>query len=519
MDERDRLRARKTLERGTLGIGRPAPICLVYPSPYHVGMSSLGFQTLYRILNLQGIGAHRAFLPDAWAPASLPWPQPKQSIVSYEVERPISSYPVLGVSFAYELEIAGLVRMLEGAGIPPLAKDRGLHDPIVVGGGPITFSNPSLLLPFVDVLLCGEAELELPALLDRMLACTHRPARLDAAIASPHVVLGELDPGSFSELPDTAKAPEECLPAYSAIVTPETELSDMFLIEPERGCSRRCTFCVMRGSTNGGMRILAAERTLALVPAHARRVGLVGAAVTDHPELERLVADIVASGRQLGISSLRADRLTPSLLGNLAKGGYRTITVASDGISERVRAALRRKIREDDLLRAAELIRAHGFHRMKVYEMIGVPGETDNDVEELVRFARELSGIVRLTLTFSTFVAKRNTPLDGSPFLGVSAAEARLSRIREGLQGKVELRPQSPKWAEVEFVLAQRGPEVGHAALAAVRAGGRYADYRRAFRELGAAHRELRFGDEQAWARRKGKAATRVGLPMLPAGL
>lgn len=520
-DERADLRARRAREIGTLGVGRPSEVALAYPSPYRAGMSSLGFQTLYRILHETGLGAHRAFLPDAWEPMALAWPQPRRPVLTYEGERPLSSYRVVGVSVAYELELAGLVRLLEGSGIPVLAADRGEHDPIIVAGGPLTFSNPWPLLPFVDLLISGEAEDILPDAVERLLEHRRRGAAIAAAATLPSTIVGELEPGLWQELPDPARASKARVPAYSAIVTPDTELADMFLVEPERGCSRQCAFCVMRVSTNGGMRLVAMNDVLPLIPDHAKKVGLVGAAVTDHPELEGIVASLVESGRAVSISSLRADRLTPRFLDDMQRSGHRTITVASDGISERMRLLLDRKIKEEHLLRAAHMIHAHGFHRMKVYEMMGAPGETDADADELVRFALELAKIQRLALTFSTFVAKRNTPLDGQPFLGVKAAEERLRRIRDGLKGKVEMRPQSPRWAHIEHLLASAGPEGGHAALRAVHAGARYADWVRAFAETSAPPRALRFGDEAARARRKGKAAERpskFALPVLGAG-
>ncbi len=166
-------------------------------------------------------------------------------------------------------------------------------------------------------------------------------------------------------------------------------------------------------------------------------------------------------------------------------------------------------------MRAAQLVSAEGFHRLKLYEMMGAPGETDDDADELIRFATELSKIVRLTLTFSTFVAKRNTPLDGQPFVGTKIAEARLARIRKGLKGRVELRPQPPKWAHVEYVLSQRGPEVGYAAIEAVHAGGGYRAWMNAFEGLPEDNpRPLVFGDEARRAGRTGKAR-RDRLPVL----
>lgn len=495
-------------EVGTLGVDQPSMFCLAYPSPYTVGMSSLGFQTLYRILWAEGIGCHRAFLPDGWDRHALQWPPPPEPILSYEAMRPLSDYPLIGVSVAYELEIAGLIRMLHGAGIPLLASQRRARDPIIIAGGPLTDTNPASLLPFVDVLISGEAEALLPEAIRRLAAGVDRDDALTRIAGLPHSALGEIEPGRIAPLPACASAPHELLPAYSAITTPHTELSDMFLIEPERGCSRRCTFCVMRGPSTGGMRILDAALPLGLIPDHAKRVGLVGAAVTDHPELEPMVAKIVESGRGVGVSSLRADRLTPSLLDALSRGGYRQITVASDGISERLRALLVRKIDAESLLRAAELVRDNGRLRgLKIYQMIGVPTETDADADELVAFIRELSRITRVTLGISTFVAKRNTPLDGQEFVGVSAAEARLAAIARGLRGAATMRPQSPKWAHVEWLLARHGAEGGHAALAATQAGGSYRAWVRAFAELGPPSRPWVYGDEAAQARRRGKAA------------
>ena len=192
----------------------------------------------------------------------------------------------------------------------------------------------------------------------------------------PHTILGEIEPGNVAELPACASAAQDLLPAYSQITTPHTELADMFLVEPERGCSRRCTFCVMRGPSTGGMRILPAARPLELIPPHAKRVGLVGAAVTDHPELESLGCASSRAAAAFGVSSLRrsthaeparrarARRLPPD------HGRIR-------GISERMRTLLVRKIDETALVRAAELVRDNGRLRgLKIYQLIGVPPRT-----------------------------------------------------------------------------------------------------------------------------------------------
>jgi radical SAM superfamily enzyme YgiQ (UPF0313 family) len=258
----------------------------------------------------------------------------------------------------------------------------------------------------------------------------------------------------------------------------------MFLIETERGCSRGCTYCVMRRSTNGGMRVVPMERILSLVPEDARRVGLVGAAVSDHPRVAAIVRTLAERGCEVGLSSLRPDRLDDDLVGALRLAGYKTLTTAMDGTSDRIRDTLERRARIRHLERAAELARAHGMARLKLYLMIGVPGETDEDVDECVAFTTTLSQRVPVALGIAPFCPKRNTPLAGAAFAGIPVVQRRLERLRRGLRGRVEVRATSARWAWVEAVLAKGGEAEGRAVLDAVRAGGTFAAYQRAFAAL-----------------------------------
>jgi radical SAM superfamily enzyme YgiQ (UPF0313 family) len=467
---------RLAAETGTLYKEARRRVALCYPSPYRVGMSSLGFQTIYREINLHAdTAAERAFLPDdvaAWRAARLP-------LITYEHRRPVSEFDAVAFSVSYELEIAGVFEMLELAGIPILRSERDDSHPLVVVGGPLTFSNPTPLAPFADVMLLGEAEEIVHDLLDAIEgAAESRDDLLDAL--APRA--GFFVPGRTPELGAVAKALDDRLPARSQILTPNTELRSMFLVEPERGCSRGCTYCVMRRTTNGGMRTVPPERVLDLIPDDARRVGLVGAAVTDHPRIVDLVRAIVDDGREIGISSLRADRLTSELVGLLKRGGARTLTTAADGASERLRVAIDRKTKEEVLVRAAGFVREHGFDRLKLYMMVGLPGETEDDVDELIRFGTELSRIAPLSFGIAPFVAKRNTPMDGAPFEPIASVERKLERLRRGLRGRAEVRPTSARWAWVEYMLAQTGPEAGLAALDAWRDGGGFVDWKRAFK-------------------------------------
>ncbi|MGE0397155.1 MAG: radical SAM protein [Kofleriaceae bacterium] len=469
-------------ERGTIHKEAELRVALVYPSPYRTAMSSLGYQQIYRVLNdMPGVAADRAMLPDEGAPAG--------HLISLETGRPVGGYPLLAYSVAYELEIAGVVETLERAGIPALARDRERHHPLIVAGGPLTFSNPAPLAPFFDVILVGEGEEVVRELVELGRDVGFDRERVWAAIAGrpgfylPHAP----DAGFVEKVPPVAQASDELLPARSVITTPNTELANMFMTEAARGCSRGCTYCVMRRSTNGGMRIVPRETIIAGIPEGTRRVGLVGAAVTDHPDIAAIVRDVVDGGREVGISSLRADKLTDELVGLLARGGYRTLTVAADGASERMRRVVERSTREEHLLRSAQFAAAHRLHTLKIYMMLGVPSETDADVDELVALSRQLAAIhPRVAYGLAPFVAKRNTPLDGTPFAGIDVVEARLARLRKGLSaaglaGKVEVRPTSARWAWVEYMLAQGEARAGLAVMDAHRAGGSFAAYRKAF--------------------------------------
>jgi radical SAM superfamily enzyme YgiQ (UPF0313 family) len=472
----DGLRGLLADEQGTLFKDARLEVALCYPSPYHVGMSSLGFQAIYREVHAHpDATAERVFLPDdveAWKKAKL---------VPASIERlkPLNQFGLLAFSVAYELELPGLFELLELSGFASLREARPDDAPLVVAGGPLTFSNPDPLEPFVDVLIQGEAEDLIAPLLDAVLAGGGKRAVLERLAHRP----GFRVPGLSAEATRgfVFKATDARLPARSQIITPHTELRSMFLIEPERGCSRGCHYCVLRRTTNGGMRTVPPERVLELIPPHAKRVGLVGAAVTDHPRIIELLEALVRGGKEVGVSSLRAERLTPPLVQALRDGGATVLTVASDGPSQRLRDLVDRKHSEVQIVRAAELAKAHGMKRLKIYNVIGLPTETDEDIDELVRFSLELSRILPVALGVAPFAAKRNTPLDGAPFAGIEVVDKRLERLRKGLKGRAELRPTSARWAWVEYVLAQSGPEAGLAAYDAWKAGGAFAAWKKAF--------------------------------------
>lgn len=475
--QRDTIQHRLSQERGTLYRDAPFRVALTYPSPYRVGMSSLGYQVMYRELNgRDDLVAERAFAPDDFEQAR----RHRETVVTYESMRPLGDHDVVALSVAYENELGGVIETLELGGIPARRAERtpGRH-PFVLMGGPLTFSNPTPLAGYADAVVMGEAEEAVHDAMDVLVSERDHDVRLAKLAEHPNVWVPALHGEALAKIAAADNATK--LPAYAQIMTPDTELSDMFLVETERGCSRGCQYCVMRRSTNGGMRLAAVERILERVPADAKKVGLVGAAVSDHPKIVEIVDALVDRGMTVGLSSLRPDRLSDRFVGALKRGGYRTITTAMDGPSERLRAMLERHAKVRHLEKAAEVARAHGMMTLKLYLMVGLPSETDEDIDECVGFITGLSKVIPIALGIAPFVSKRNTPLDGLPFAGIDVVEKRLERLRRGLKGRAEVRPTSARWAWIEWVLAQGGEKAGLAVYDAVKAGGRFADYQRAF--------------------------------------
>ena len=479
---RQTIERRKDSERAPLFARGQRRLAVVYPSPYRAGMSSLGYQRILTLLRDADLSAERAFLPDdvgAWRRSGAP-------LITYETGTPLRDFSILAVSLAYEAELIGLFDLLQLSGIPVLRRDRGPHDPQILLGGPISMASPAFLADFVDACLLGEGEdVVVPGVASWFDAET-RDGWLDAIEALPG---GWVPERAGMRIPPTAKASDAHLPARSAWLAPEAELSNMFLIEGERGCHRMCTFCVMRRTTNGGMRLVSASNIMGYVPEEAEAVGLVGAAISDHPELVPLMASIIEAGKRVSLSSLRADQIArkPDIARLLRQSGTRTFTTASDGASERLRKQMKKTTTEAHLQACARQAGEHGFATFKLYMIIGAPGETDDDIDELVRFTKELAQQgkpARLAMGIAPFVAKRQTPLDGAPFAGMKTVERRMRTIKRGLGGIVDVRPVSARWAWLEHMLAQGGPEAGYALYRGWRQGGRFGNYRKAIERV-----------------------------------
>ncbi|NUN12803.1 MAG: radical SAM protein [Myxococcales bacterium] len=475
---REQNRAILAEETGTIHKTADFRMALCYPSPYSVAMSSLGYQVIYRIVNEhKDFVCERAMLPER----PQLWRRSRTPLFTMESETAVSNSDIIAFSVAFELELHGIFDVLELAGLSPFSNQRPEKTPPVLMGGPITLSNPLPLGPFADIVILGDAEVAIQQFLQTYLDAPSKTELLNRCAVLPGFWVPALHGERTS---DTLKVTKDHVPAYAQIVTPRAELANMYLIEASRGCPRMCSFCVVRAEVSP-MRGSEPKRVLDLIPDWAPRVGFVGAAVSDYEHIREIIAGVVAMGKGVGVSSLRADRLDEDLVGLLKQGGYRTLTVAADAPSERMRSKIMKGIRERHLVRAAELARWAGFHTLKMYMIIGLPGETQDDIDELLRLCRYLSKIAPLALTLSPFVPKLHTPLCDAPFAGIKMVENQIGSIRQALSGQVDVRAASARWAWVEYRLSQGGIDTGSAAYEAYRNGGSFGAWKQALDRCG----------------------------------
>jgi len=473
-EARRRIAAESGPPRRTTGVLR---VALAYPSPYRLAMASLGYQAILAAFeNSPGVYCDRAFLPDS--------PEAYQrvglSLFGYETGKPVGTADMVAASVAWELELVGLANILFLSGLEPLAAARPDDTPPVVLGGPLTYADPRPLYPFGDVIVVGEGEEAAAALADISRRCPAKTSFL--AEVSKADLPGVVVPKFHGDaIPPRAIASANQLPARSIRVSPEAEFPNMFLVEAARGCGRRCSYCVMAASSRPGPRFIPGSVVLQTIPSEAKRIGLVGASVSDHPDLIAMLQALAEQGCEVGLSSMRADRLSPELLDLLVRCGLKTVTTALDGSSQRVRDSLRRGTNARHLMRCAELAGERQL-RLKIYVMIGVPGEEERDIDELAELLLELSTRTRTTVAISPFVPKRGTILEDAPFGPRSMLQSRMARLRRHLAGRIEIREASPKWAWVEASIATGGIAAGIAARDAALAGGNLAAWKSAFK-------------------------------------
>ena len=465
--------------------GLRVPVAFLYPNTYHLGMSNLGLHIMYQILNQKGWACERFFLPETKKQEE--YIKTKTALFSMETQRPLANFPYIYAMISFEMDYLNFLTQLQLGHIKLLAKERGEQDPFVIIGGPCATFNPEPLADFADLVVIGEGEETLPKLLElleqlRMVKRTREEKLLAAAqlpgVYVPQFYVPQYDDAdnAFCGMTRTENVPEkitrqwvknlEAYPHTSAIVSPYTEFANMFIAEVARGCGRHCRFC-MAGYCFRKPRTRNLERLLEDIrkrPAQTAKVGLMGAAVSDYPEMKALTEALVRENTPFSCASLRADTLDLLLVQALAKSGQRTMTVAPEAGSVRMRAAINKGITEEHIYRAMEYAARAGMPNIKLYFMIGLPGETDEDIEDMIalvhRIRKRMDGLGHsgdLILSVNSFVPKPFTPYQWSPLEDTIVLKRRIKLLQNGFKKdkRIRLLTESLKETVLQAALAR----------------------------------------------------------------
>ena len=509
--QQPRERARDTLAREVGFVRKPhggrLRVALAFPNTYYVGMSSLGFQTTYQLFNaIDDVVCERVFLPpkgDLQAQLASGAP-----LVTLESQTPVRDVDVFAFSVSFEWDYTNVVTLLRLAGLRPRAADRDPRDPLVVIGGAVTFVNPEPLAPFADVIAAGEGESLIPDLADalrhepsrpellqRLAACRgfYVPSFYDVHYAADGTIEAfEPKPGS-SAPPAVRKAAVKTTdrldPPATSIFTPDTEFGSRFLIEVVRGCANLCRFC-WAGYNYLPVRAFSADRILELARqarAHSARAGLVSIALCDHPEIHRILRGLLDMGYAISPASLRLDDLTAPIVQLLRESGERTITIAPEAGSDRLRRVINKTVTNQEIADAAELIFANGIENLKLYYMIGLPTETDDDLvgirdltlqmrEAMLRHARHRGRIGRIVGSVNPLIPKPGTAYQWLPMEDPALVERKTKRLRQLLSGidNVYFNIKSERHSYYQALLSLGDRRVAPAIEAAERNGGNW---------------------------------------------
>jgi len=463
-----RERAREILSKEVGYVTKPhgnrLRVALAFPNTYWVGMSNLGYQTVYRLFNADpDIVCERFFLPPKQELAAMS--AAKAPLLTLESQTPVGEFDVVAFSVSFEWDYVNVLTLLRLAGIPRYASERTGRHPLIVVGGAVTFVNPEPLALFADAIAAGEGEVLVPGLrrafseaadradLLRLLArergfyvpSFYEPQYAADGSLTGYVVAPEAA-ASGAQAPvrkAALKTTDAVDPPVTSIFTPDTEFGSRFLVEVVRGCANLCRFC-WAGYNYLPVRAFPADRILELAEAarpHASRAGLVSIALCDHPEIDRILGRLLELGYAISPASLRLDDLTGPILRTLRASGERTITIAPETGSDRLRRVINKTVTNDEILDRADLIFASGIENLKLYYMIGLPTETDEDLvairdltlqlrDRMLKYAKPRGQIGRIVGSVNPLIPKPGTAYQWLPMADDAVVDRAIKRLR-----------------------------------------------------------------------------------------
>jgi radical SAM superfamily enzyme YgiQ (UPF0313 family) len=461
-------------------------VCLVSPSRYQTGMSSLGFQTAYALLaGSTGIRCERGFLPDREELEE--YRRSGTPLLSLESSTPLADFDVVAFSTSFEPDYLNIPLILNLARIPVYSSTRSQSDPLIIAGGAAFFINPEPVADFIDAICIGEGEDVIPDMVATLLspvdngrcgllqvlsalAGVYVPSLYHPRYHEGRLVGYDTEAGAPLPVTRTPVCLEQHEPSSSQILTENTEFGDMFLVEVSRGCPRGCRFC-SSGFIYGAFRQQPFDHVVALIDeglAHRSKVGLVGAAVSDYAGIGRLCRYIVDKVAKVSVSSLRIDRIDPDMLEALIASGHKTISLAPEGGSQRMRDLIRKNLTEAQILDACEMLITHDILNLKLYFIIGLPGETDADLDEMVRLieiirervierGRANKRLGEITVSVNPFIPKPFTPFQWCGMEPLSSLEGKVKLLESRLRrlSNVKLKVESLRESYLQALLSR----------------------------------------------------------------
>lgn len=498
--------------------GTRTAFALAYPNSYFVGMSNLGLHIIYEILNKRhDTACERFFLPERQQIKR--YDNTHTPLMSIENQLPLYEFSLIGFVMSFEMDYFNIIEMLKLGKVKLLAAERDERDPLVIAGGPCATFNPEPMAAVIDAFIIGEGEVIMPAFMEAYHQAKQnsvsRKEMLRRLAEVPGVYVPSLyehqydDNGILQAITPKAGAPLKVArqwvkdldkyPAHTVVITDNTEFN-FYLIETARGCGRHCRFCMagycFRKPRNRSLRVINEEVKKALP--YRKRVGLMGAAISDYPEINELCQDILGEGLSMSVASFRADSVTKELVDALAASGLKTLTMAPEAGSSRMRAVINKGIEEQHLFNAIDLGIAAGIRNFRLYIMVGLPFEEKGDVEAIADLAGRLKDYMEakgakgtLTLSVNPFIPKPFTPFQWEPMADKKYVEWALKYLVQSLRKRknVIVNVESPKEAYIQGVLARGDRRVGKALLKAANLGGAKA-FKRALKE-----QNLQFAD------------------------